>query len=162
LPADAAAVWALHNLALTHVGAHPGNGPWDDDLHAIEVVYLDSNGEFLIGECDGQIVAMGALLRLTARRAEIKRMRVHPAYQRRGFGRALLRRLESCAANLGYTELELATTVQQAAAQGLYQAEGYTETRRFLVGSFTCIAFQKQLALPPEVRHADDEPLPAS
>ena len=33
---DHDAVWDLHNVALNEVGAHMGNGPWDDDLHHIE------------------------------------------------------------------------------------------------------------------------------
>jgi hypothetical protein len=37
-----------------------GNGPWDDDLHAIEKVYLANRGEFLIGVVEGEVVAMGA------------------------------------------------------------------------------------------------------
>ncbi len=41
-------VWSLHNLALKKVGAHPGNGPWDDDLHHISSVYINRGGEFLV------------------------------------------------------------------------------------------------------------------
>ncbi len=112
-------VWALHNLALEGTGAHAGNGPWDDDLHHIREIYLDDNGEFLVGVQGRRIVAMGALKYTSAKRAEVKRMRVHPDFQRHGFGRAILRRLESRAADLGYTALHLDTTVQQVPAQQL-------------------------------------------
>ena len=67
--ADHDAVWALHNLALHQVGAHAGNGPWDDDLHHVPAEYLDSGGEFLVGVVDARIVAMGALKRLGPDRA---------------------------------------------------------------------------------------------
>ena len=75
---DHDAVWDLHNVALNEVGAHVGNGPWDDDLHRIEAVYIQAGGEFYVGTIDGRIVAMGALKRLTDTRGEICRMRVHP------------------------------------------------------------------------------------
>ncbi len=121
---DRQAVWELHNLALEQTGAHLGNGPWDDDLGAIAATYLESGGEFLVGVEDERIVGMGALRDRDGRRAEIRRMRVHPALQRRGFGRRLLHRLERRAAELGYETLVLDTTAQQQAAQALYRSEG--------------------------------------
>jgi ribosomal protein S18 acetylase RimI-like enzyme len=145
-PADHDSVWAVHNLALHQVGAHVGNGPWDDDLHHLGEVYLAAGGEFFVGECDAQVVAMGALRRLAAERAEVARMRVHPDYQRRGFGQAILSRLEARAAELGYTVLSLGTTVQQTAAQRLYEKNGYAETGRTRMLGFDVIRYEKRLA----------------
>src|SRR4051794_18882364 len=106
-------VWNLHNIALWQVGAHAGNGPWDNDLHDIEEVYLNNGGEFLVGVLDGQIVAMGAIRRITPDKAEVKRMRVHPDHQRRGFGRQILTALEDRARELGYHTLTLDTALIQ-------------------------------------------------
>ncbi|MDQ6661830.1 MAG: hypothetical protein M3Z24_12805 [Chloroflexota bacterium] len=61
--ADHAEVWMLHKTALQDVGADFGIGPWDDDLQHIEQVYLKNQGEFLVGICEGRIVAMGALVK---------------------------------------------------------------------------------------------------
>jgi hypothetical protein len=58
-PGDKRAVRRLHDEALNEVGAHLGAGPWDDDLDDIEGVYLESGGEFLVGELEGEVVAMG-------------------------------------------------------------------------------------------------------
>src|SRR5260370_3472701 len=93
-PADREAVEYLHVHAIQQAGAYLGRGPWDDDVYAIEEVYLKNGGEFLIGECDGLFVAMGALKRTTPERAEIKRMRVHPAHQLRAYGHPVLHDLE--------------------------------------------------------------------
>ena len=142
---DHDAVWNLHNLALNEVGAHAGNGPWDDDLHAIRRVYLDSQGEFLVGLADDEIVAMGALRRTDTGRAQITRMRVHPRSQRRGFGHLILERLEDRARELGYDTLHLDTTVEQDAAQAFYRAHGYRETGRTRLGPFRVILFEKRL-----------------
>ena len=138
-------VWALHNLALQDVGAHVGNGPWDDDLKKIDEVYQNNGGCFLVGIVEGRIVAIGALKRTDAECAEIKRMRVHPNFQRRGFGSAVLERLEAEARQLGYGTLHLDTTTRQTAAQRLYTKYGYYETGRTVVAGFDTILFEKKV-----------------
>ena len=142
---DAAAVRALHDLALDAVGAHAGEGSWDDDLDAIPDVYLAGGGEFLVGELNGEIVAMGALRRVSRRVAEIKRMRVAPAPQGRGFGRALLEALEARARELGVRKLHADTTVMQPAARGLYASAGYSETGTGWENGFTVVYLEKRL-----------------
>jgi ribosomal protein S18 acetylase RimI-like enzyme len=143
---DHDAVWNLHNLALARAGAHAGNGPWDDDLHQIADVYLERGGEFVVGFDGARLVAMGALKRTTATHGEIKRMRVHPDFQRRGYGRQILEYLEARAAALGYTVLRLDTTLQQTAAQALYTTNGYSEVGRKQWREFTIIFYEKQLS----------------
>jgi ribosomal protein S18 acetylase RimI-like enzyme len=143
--ADTDAVWELHNLALNDVGAHADNGPWDDDLRSIRPSYLEDGGDFLVGLVEDRIVAMGAVRHITDSVAELKRMRVHPRYQRRGFGRLVLERLERRAAELGYTTLRLDTTVAQTAAQGLYRGAGYREVGRGRLAGFDVIFFEKRL-----------------
>ncbi len=147
--ADRDAVWELHNLALHEVGAHGGQGGWDDDLHEIQTEYLDAGGEFLVGQCEGRIVAMGALLGESEDVAWIKRMRVHPDFQRRGFGRCVLRALIDRARVDGYATLKLDTTTLQTAAHRLYESEGFvqTTTREYVNGPrrFTLKLYEKTL-----------------
>ena len=81
----------LHELGLHQTGTDLGAGPWDDDLRSPESVtatYLDGLGDFLVGVLDSVIVVMGGLRSHVSGRAEIKRMRVDPAHQRRGLGRS--------------------------------------------------------------------------
>jgi ribosomal protein S18 acetylase RimI-like enzyme len=139
-------VWRLHNEALTDTGAHAGNGPWDDDLHRIEEAYLDAGGEFLVGVLQGRIIAMGALKPSPSDRAEITRMRVHPDFQRRGFGQRVLEELERRARALGKRTLHLDTTEEQTAARCFYEKNGYREIGRERRGGFQFIFFEKQLA----------------
>jgi ribosomal protein S18 acetylase RimI-like enzyme len=143
--ADPRVVRELHDLALTDAGAHLGRGPRDDDLDSIPATYLDDGGEFLVGLCDGRLVAMGALRHITDAVAELKRMRVHPAYQRRGFGRLMLTRLEDRARELGYRRLRLDTTVMQTAAQRLYRSAGYREVGRGQLAGAEVVYFEKSL-----------------
>ncbi len=145
-PSDYQAVWDLHNLALHHIGAHVGNGEWDDDLHNIDAVYSQNGGDFLVGTEDDVIIAMGALKRNSDTHAEIKRMRVHPKHQKRGLGQFILSALEEAAYLLGYKVLELRTTTIQKAAQVLYERNGYTKTGRSEFDPFVVISYQKVLS----------------
>jgi ribosomal protein S18 acetylase RimI-like enzyme len=88
---------------------------------------------------------MGALRPGEGEVAELKRMRVHPELQRRGYGRAILRRLEGRAAQLGYRRLVLDTTERQVAALRLYRSAGFIETGRGEVLGFPCLFFAKDL-----------------
>jgi ribosomal protein S18 acetylase RimI-like enzyme len=144
--ADAPAVVQLHELALTEAGAHVRDGSWDADLSVIGAAYLEAGGEFLVGEVDGELVAMGALRRVSSGSAQITRMRVHPRWQRRGFGRALLARLEDRARELGFTTLRLDTTVLQHAARALYEGAGYRMVGTGHEHGFEVVYYEKRLA----------------
>ena len=143
--ADQQAVEHLHVFAIQQMGAYLGRGPWDDDVYAIEEVYLKNQGEFLIGECDGLFVAMGALRRTSPQRAEIKRMRVHPEYQGRGYGQLILEELEARARILGYQTLHLDTSILQIPAQRLYEKNGFREVGRDIYGQLEVILYEKHL-----------------
>lgn len=130
-PADRERIWAVHERALR---ASPlefvENAPADEDLAAISEEYLASGGEFLVGCVDGDVVAIGGFQLRGDETAELRRLRVHSDYQRRGFGRRLLEALEERARSRGLERLVLETNERLAAARRLYEAEGYEETRR--------------------------------
>jgi GNAT superfamily N-acetyltransferase len=142
-PGDKRAVRRLHDDALNEVGAHLGTGPWDEDLDDIEGVYLGSGGEFLVGILEGDVVAMGAIKRDSPDVAEVRRMRVRPGLQGRGYGQAMLDALHRRAAGLGYSTLHLDTTVQQRVARRLYLKNGYREVGRGSIGPFDCIYYER-------------------
>ncbi len=144
-PFDLQAVWALHQLA-SQVAGVPTPEPYFSDLHDVEAAFLNSGGEFVVGEYQGQIVAMGGLKRTAGDRAEIARMRVHPNFQRQGFGSALLRHLEKRAAELGYRTLHLDTLVVQEAAQHFYLRHGYRCVGSGHKEAFEVVFFEKQVA----------------
>ena len=143
--ADREAVEYLHVHAIQQAGAYLGRGSWDDDVYAIEETYLNNQGEFLIGEWDGIIVAMGALHCTSPERAEIKRMRVHPDFQGRGIGQIILNELEARARAIGYKTLHLDTSVVQIAAQKLYEKNGFREVGRDRYNDLEVILYEKSL-----------------
>jgi ribosomal protein S18 acetylase RimI-like enzyme len=143
VPRDREAVWSLHNEVLHTAGAHLGNGQWDDDLHDIEGSYLENRGEFLVGETNGKLVAMGAVKKTGADAAEIKRMRVESRFRGRSFGKRMLSLLEERAADLGYSLLRLDTSLGQTAARSLYEKNGYRETEHGRIGHLECVFMEK-------------------
>ncbi len=144
-PTDMETVEYLHVYAIQQAGAYLGRGPWDDDVYAIEEAYLNNQGEFLIGEWDGSFVAMGALHRTSPERAEIKRMRVHPDYQGRGFGQLILNELTARARALGYKTLHLDTSILQMPAQKLYEKNGFHRVGGDTYQNLEVILYEKQL-----------------
>jgi GNAT superfamily N-acetyltransferase len=163
--ADHGIVLALHREGLAQVGLRPGDGVYyDHDFFRMEDIYLRNDGEFLVGELDGRIVAMGGLRRadlVPGGRArafggyapgapaldavEMVRLRVLPAVQRRGYGAAVVRALEERAKELGYRVLRADTTELQAPALALYRNFDWTETRRETIGGIVNIYLEKPL-----------------
>lgn len=160
-PADHDRVLQLHVGPMEDVDAFVDReDEFDADLEDIESAYLDSGGNFLVGEFDRQIVAMGAykppseyftyfLDELPKETAEITRMRVDADYQGRGFGEAIYDELERRARAGGFKKLILDTTYRQEAAQGLYEKKNFCEVKRedveFDGDSFTMIIYKKTL-----------------
>jgi len=135
----------LHYHALNDSGANAGPGEWDEDLNNIEQVYFDNGGEFLVLEIDKSIIGMGGLLRVNDTTAEIKRMRIQPEYQRRGWGQILLTELERRARDLGYDKLILDTSIKLTAAQKLYERNGYKRIGVSGEGDFKIILYEKNI-----------------
>lgn len=143
-PGDDAAIMDLHERALRQVGAYLP-GPWNDDLLDIPSAYLHNGGEFLVGTLDDRIVAMGAFRRTDAERAEIKRMRVDPACQGRGYGRMILLALEERARQMGYEVLHLDTSTNQPVAVHLYQRHGYIQVGTKPFQDLQLLFFEKRI-----------------
>ena len=141
---DLEQVLMLHEHAHADVDVHEPKG-YFDDLHSIPDFYLQSGGEFLVGEFDDRIVAMVGLKHTSSDRAEITRMRVHPQYQQRGFGSQILRRLEERAVGLQYQTLHSDTLISQTAARDLYRKNGYREIGRGKKSGFDVVFFEKGL-----------------
>lgn len=148
----------LNEVALRQVGVYVEGA--DPDLEDIEGEYLETGGEFLVGEYEGLVVATGAyhspsfyydqfLGELPEHTAEITRMRVAPEYQGRGFGETIYDELERRARSSEIERLLLDTTLRQEAARNLYEKKGFREIEReevdFGNGPMTMVFYEKAL-----------------
>lgn len=102
-----------------------------DDSPIAPADFEDPVGRFFVGYLDDVPVATGAWRRSTVEAlgarvsAEVKRMYVVPAAQRRGFARRMLAHLEATAAAAGVEVLVLETGIEQPEAIALYLSAGY-------------------------------------
>lgn len=136
-PADNDRVRELHATALRAAGGFVEGVP-EPDLDAIEETYL-TNGDFLVGEIEDRIVAMGTFrpaqgyvtefLDCSETTAELKRMRVDPDHQRQGYGQTVYEELEHRARERGLTELVLDTTPPQVGAQRFFETNGFDQVQ---------------------------------
>lgn len=145
---DRQAIYELHVAPLRAIpGAYKGEGPWDDDLSDIDGVYLNENGEFVLGELDGEIVAMGAFKPACDGYAEIKRMRVAINRQGQGLGRQIYEHLEQAARQRGYKGFVLETSVHQAQAQAFYEAHGFSRECVEVIDGLECVWYRKTFSV---------------
>jgi len=93
--------------------------------------FEDPLGQFFVGYLDGVPVATGAWRRSSVTAlgadvtAEVKRMYVVPAAQRRGVARRMLAHLEATAHAAGAEAAVLETGIAQPEAIALYESSGY-------------------------------------
>ncbi len=102
---------------------YPEDGANFFSLHADEV--SEGRGAFLVAYCDDLPIGCGAVRRIDATSAEIKRMYVAPDFRGHGIGRIILRALEAEARNLGARRLLLETGPRQPEAIALYARAGF-------------------------------------
>ena len=105
--------------------AYPEEGANHFRLDAGETAV--GRGGFFVLYRDGQALGCGAVRRLDATTAELKRMFVAPEERGKGLGQALLERLEEEARALGSTRLVLETGTRQRQAVALYEAAGFRQ-----------------------------------
>ena len=96
----------------------------DFDILVSEVA---SRGIFYLVEFEGVIMGMGALDQITEKAGVIKRMYVRPAYQGKGYGKALLQKLLQEVKEFRCHSVYLETGLSFTAAQHLYRSVGFVE-----------------------------------
>jgi GNAT superfamily N-acetyltransferase len=102
-------------------------------------------GYFLIARIGGVIAGCGALKRLDAATAEIKRMWTAPDMRGRGVARRVLQRLEAIARGAGVTTLRLETNRALTEAQTMYRQQCYQEVPAFNTEPYAHRWFEKRL-----------------
>ena len=102
-----------------------------DALGAAVAEFRAPHGAFLLALDDGAVAACGAVQRIDAHTAEIKRMWVHGDWRGHGVGRRMLAALEDRCRALGYTRVVLDTNASLTEAINMYTSAGYAPTVRY-------------------------------
>jgi ribosomal protein S18 acetylase RimI-like enzyme len=98
--------------------------PWNDPRRDIARKLADSPELLLVGEEDGQVVGT-VMAGYDGHRGWVNYLAVHPAWQGRGLGRALMDEAEERLAALGCAKINLQVRDENEAARGFYEAIGY-------------------------------------
>jgi GNAT superfamily N-acetyltransferase len=104
-----------------------------------------ARGAVLVAYDGGRPVGTGALRRLDATTAEVKRMFVAPEARGAGHARRILGALEEQALGLGCTRIVLDTAAPLEEAARLYVREGYRPIQRYNDNPHAAYWFEKAL-----------------
>ena len=137
---DTPRLWALNdipNIGRTADQTQPIHLPIPDgppsafpDLADVEANFVQAGGDFIVVGQDDAIVGMGGFRPRPDGRAEMLRVRVHPARRRLGIGRALVFELEKRTQDMGFVGVHLDTATNQPEAVDFYRALEYREVGR--------------------------------
>lgn len=107
----------------------------------LERLCSDLHGVYYLLELEDAIIGMGALHQTSEKAGEIKRMYIRPAYQGKGYGKALLQQLLQKAKEFGYRSVYLDSGRFMTTAHKLYRSFGFIE----------CSAYP-ETEIPPQFR----------
>ena len=138
-------ILALHRSAIEGFSLGMSQLQDEADLMAVDLTYISSGGEFLLGFVDDKLVAMGGFERLSDSLAELKRMRIQRDCQGHGHGSAILSALERLAVETGVRTLCLETAKRRPLTLAFYRKHGYREEGAGFYGSVETVKFSKSI-----------------
>jgi GNAT superfamily N-acetyltransferase len=141
----AEARWAMAQYFAELDARFPAGFDSGSALDDAGVAYAPPGGAFVLARRGEEVVGCGALQRLDARTAEVKRMWVSPSARGVGLGRRLLVHLEALAAELGCTRVVLDTNGTLTEAVALYGSHGYAPVERYNDNPYAEHWFAKEL-----------------
>jgi len=100
---------------------------FEEELATLPGKYAPPKGRLQLALYNDQPAGCIALRELDTRICEMKRMFVYPELHGKGIGRALAGTLIREAKTIGYTRMQLDTSVRQVEAQNLYRGLGFKE-----------------------------------
>ncbi len=128
LPVEVDVVRALFTEYKQSVGVDLWFGKaFDGELSCLPEPYVRPGGRLFLVRQGGEVAGCGALRRVDARVAEMKRMWLRPRFRGMGIGRALARTLIEAASEEGYSAVRLETLSIMPRARELYRSMGFVD-----------------------------------
>lgn len=124
---DNAEMRKLYELSSIYSEIGYRKGPWEEDFDDMENHY--AGGEFFVGYIGKTMVAMGGYRRTSDSQGQVRRMRVHPDFRRKGYAQQILAKIEESARENSLSELTLKTSTQQQMAQHFYEKNGFAQNQ---------------------------------
>jgi ribosomal protein S18 acetylase RimI-like enzyme len=140
-------IFYIHDEALRAIGCVPLDRKLNNDLNDIMGNYILNGGDFIMVETGSKLIGFGALNYIGNGIYEIKRMRIMPNWQGKGLGKTLLKRLTEIAIKRNAIKIILDTTVQQIAAQRLYEGFGFKKCGMTTIHGLEVILYEYDIDL---------------
>lgn len=133
-PADYDPVRAVVSSVLDEYRLPPDREGADSDLVDIEASFFDGGTLDVVTDAEGRVVGSCGIVRLDAKRCELKKMYLLPAARGHGLGGRLLERALAFARGCGFERVELTTASVLAEAVAMYRRHGFTPIEREMPG----------------------------
>ena len=141
---DHAAVKSLYSAGL--LGGKLADNDTGFDIDDVNLAYMSSPGShFWVAECDRTVVGMIGIQQLDAGIGEIRRLRVHTDYRRRGIGSALLQKALEFCRDHGLLKVTLDTFMEREPALKLFEKFNFRHDRTRETGGKQLLFFYLDL-----------------
>ena len=129
------AAWLNIDLSFQH---------FDDELLELKVMYANPNGGIMLCKNEDEFIGCVAIRKIDNNIAELKRMFIKPAYQKKGIGKTLLEKAVELAKLLNYKTMRLDTLNYMAPAINLYKQYGFYQISAYYNNpNETAVYFEK-------------------
>lgn len=143
VPADQAACRALYEQGL--VGGKISDNDTGFDIDNIEVAYMKEGNHFWVAEAEVLIVGTIGVQHHDEGTGEIRRLRVHPDYRRRGIGTALVETAVRFCREQNYLKVTLDTFMERDPAIRLFEQFKFRHYRTRTFGEKELVYFYLDL-----------------
>lgn len=142
-------------LALFREGLDEGQVPLNDtgaDIENLHAGYFADDGAsgFWVARYHGTVVGMIGVQRTSSNVAEMRRLRVHRDYRRRGIGTKLMERAVAFCQEQGYLKVTLDVRIEREPAIKLFEKFGFSLSRTREVDGRRMLDFYIDLYREPE------------
>ena len=119
---------------------------FDEELLSLKKMYAAPNGGIVLCKDEDEFIGCVGIRKIDNNIAELKRMFVKPAYQKRGIGKTLLEKAIELAMALNYEMIRLDTLNYMSAAIKLYKQYGFYEIPAYYYNpNETAVYFEMKL-----------------
>jgi ribosomal protein S18 acetylase RimI-like enzyme len=148
-PRDHAAVRQLFQAGLEE-GHVPDNDTGADIDNIVEAYFSDSGQSGLwVADCGSGVIGMVGVQKTSDNEAEIRRLRVHADYRRRGVGTRLMEQALSFCRQQSYLKVILELHIERGPAISLFRRFGFRLNRMREVGGRKMLDFYLDLYREP-------------
>jgi len=117
-----------------------------EELTDLKSMYATPLGGIILCRNNQEFIASVAIRKIDTEIAELKRMYVKPAFQKRGIGKKLLEEAVLLASQSGYNKIRLDTLSNMTPAIDLYKRNGFYEIPAYYYNpESTAVYFEKTL-----------------